>query len=459
MEDAYFTLMKHRIFSLLTIGALIAAPLYFVESPLYARVIAIAAICLFVWISQLAPPIVPTLLLWTLVPLAIYPIDPRFSLQTVLTWAVDPVMALFFGGFTLGVAAEVYGLDKRLAAFALRFLGRSFSLFLLLIILITAFFSMWLSNIAAAALVLACLRPVLREFRDDHLLRRTLLIGVALGADFGGIATPIGTGPNAIAIASLAPTLHVSFVEWMVFAFPLTVGMLILSYGILLFRARSETKEWVVPDIDVFNLAIDDEEEKPSVFGERVFLLILAATVVLWLTEPLHKIPAAVIALASAATLFLSGTLQKKDVLRIDWSTLLLIAGGITLGRLLEQSGLVKEISANIPFSELNITLSLFVICCASALLSAVMSNTATVVLLIPLATAIIPAPSTAILVAISASFGIPFVIGTPPNAMAFGEGGVKFGDLFWPGLLLMVVGCLIVSLTGRAVLNFVGIP
>ncbi len=451
--------MKPLVRSLLVIGALTAAPLYFVESPLYARVIAITAICLFIWISELAPPFVPTLLLWTLVPLAIYPIDPRFSLQTMLTWAVDPVMALFFGGFTLGVAAEVYGLDKRLAAFALRSAGRSFSLFLLLIVLITAFFSMWLSNIAAAALVLACLRPVLREFHDDHMLRRTLLIGVALGADFGGIATPIGTGPNAIAIASLAPSLHISFVDWMIFAFPLTIGMLILGYLTLLFRARSETQEWAIRDGDLVHRLAADNKKKTSAIGERAFLLILAATVLLWLTEPLHKIPAAVIALASAASLFLSGILKKKDILRIDWSTLLLIAGGITLGRLLEQSGLVKEISANVPFSEMNITLSLFVICFATALLSALMSNTATVVLLIPLATAIIPAPSTAILVAISASFGIPFVIGTPPNAMAFGEGGVKFGDLFWPGLLLMIVGCLIVSLTGRTVLNFVGIP
>ena len=451
--------MKRWAFSVLTIGALTAAPLYFVESPLHARVVAIAAVCLFVWISQLAPPIVPTLLLWTLVPLALSPIDPRFSLETVLTWAVDPVMALFFGGFTLGVAAEVYGLDKRLAAFALRFAGRSFSLLLLLIVCITAFFSMWLSNIAAAALVLTSLRPVLREFRDDHVLRRTLLIGVALGADLGGIATPIGTGPNAIAIASLAPRFHVSFVDWMVFAFPLTVGMLILGYSALLFRARSETQEWAARDGDLVNRLQADDETKPSVFGERAFLLILAATVVLWLFEPLHKIPAAVIALASAATLFLSGMLKKKDVLRIDWSTLLLIAGGITLGRLMEQTGLVRELSASIPFSDLNITLSLFVICFASALLSAVMSNTATVVLLIPLATAIIPNPSTAILVAISASFGITFVISTPPNAMAFGEGGIKFGDLFWPGLLLMIIGCLVVSLTGQTVLNFMGIP
>ena len=95
----------------------------------------------------------------------------------------------------------------------------------------------------------------------------------------------------------------------------------------------------------------------------------------------------------------------------------------------------------------------------ASALLAALMSNTATAVLLIPLATALVPNPSTAILIAVSASFGIPFVISTPQNAMAYGEGGVRFGDLFWPGIVLMIIGCLTVSLTGRAVLNFAGIP
>ena len=451
--------MKRWVFSLLAIAVLIAAPLYFIESPLYARVLAVAAVCLFVWISELAPSFVPTLMLWALVPLVIFPVDPRFSLPTVLSWAADPVMALFFGGFTLGVAAEAYGVDKRLAAFTLRYAGKSFALFLLLIVFTTAFFSMWLSNIAAAALVLACLRPILKEFKDDHVLRRTLLIGVALGADFGGIATPIGTGPNGIAIASLAPSFHISFVEWMIFAFPLTVGMLALGYLMLLFRAKSEAKDWTLSGIHLVERPANADEHKPSVLGQRAFFLIFAATAALWLSEPLHKIPAAVIAIASAASLFLSGMLKRKDILRIDWSTLLLIAGGITLGRLLEQSGIVKEFSANVPFSEMNITLSLFIICFASALLSAVMSNTATVVILIPLATAIIPAPSTAILVAISASFGIPFVVGTPPNAMVFGEGGVKFGDLFWPGLGLMVIGCLIVSLTGRMVLNFVGIP
>jgi len=437
---------------------LIVIPQLFIESAIYSRIVSIAAVCLLLWISEIVPPFVPTLLLWTLVPLLLGSIDGRFSLSHVLSWAVDPVMALFFGGFVLGVATERNGLGQRLTQFALESSGNSFKKFLLFVILITAFLSMWMSNIAAAALVLACLHSVLARFEDDHVLRRVLLVGVAFGADFGGMATPIGTGPNAIAIASISATQPVSFLSWMAFAFPLTIGMLIVSYVFLLWRARERERDWKKRGAQL-RTVLSKDEESDAVPHRISFLIISAGTILLWLTEPLHGIPAAVIALGSAALIFLAGVLTKKDLTRIDWSTLLLIAGGITLGRLLEQSALIKTASANVPFADFHPMFGLFLLCLTSAMLAALMSNTATTVLLIPLAMTLIPAPSTAILIAVSASFGIPFVISTPPNAMVFGQGGVKFGDLFWPGIVLMVAGCFLVSLTGQAVLNFVGIP
>ena len=439
---------------------LIVIPQLFIESAIYSRIVSIAAVCLLLWISEIVPPFVPTLLLWTLVPLLLGSIDGRFSLSHVLSWAVDPVMALFFGGFVLGVATERNGLGQRLTQFALESSGNSFKKFLLFVILITAFLSMWMSNIAAAALVLACLHSVLARFEDDHVLRRVLLVGVAFGADFGGMATPIGTGPNAIAIASISATQPVSFLSWMAFAFPLTIGMLIVSYVFLLWRARESERDWKKRGAQLRTVFEKSKDEESDVVPHRIsFLIIFAGTILLWLTEPLHGIPAAVIALGSAALIFLAGVLTKKDLTRIDWSTLLLIAGGITLGRLLEQSALIKTASANVPFADFHPMFGLFLLCLSSAMLAALMSNTATTVLLIPLAMTLIPAPSTAILIAVSASFGIPFVISTPPNAMVFGQGGVKFGDLFWPGIVLMVAGCFLVSLTGQSVLNFVGIP
>jgi sodium-dependent dicarboxylate transporter 2/3/5 len=116
---------------------LIVIPQLFIESAIYSRIVSIAAVCLLLWISEIVPPFVPTLLLWTLVPLLLGSIDGRFSLSHVLSWAVDPVMALFFGGFVLGVATERNGLGQRLTQFALESSGNSFKKFLLFVILIT----------------------------------------------------------------------------------------------------------------------------------------------------------------------------------------------------------------------------------------------------------------------------------------------------------------------------------
>jgi sodium-dependent dicarboxylate transporter 2/3/5 len=137
---------------------------------------------------------------------------------------------------------------------------------------------------------------------------------------------------------------------------------------------------------------------------------------------------------------------------------LLLIAGGIALGRLIERSGLVATLSSSMDWAAVPVAVRITGLVFASALFSALMSNTATAVMLIPLATSLIPASSTPVLVAIGASFGIPFVISTPPNAMVYGEGGVSAHDLLRVGLPLMVLGCLLVGLTGPGVLAALGL-
>lgn len=434
----------------------IIAPTLFIESALFSRVVTIAAICLILWLSELVPPFVPSLLLWTLTPLLLVSLDNKFGLVNVLSWAADPVLMLFLGGFAIGVATERYGFDKRLAQLSLKASGKSFSKFLFFTIFLTAFLSMWMSNIAAAALMLACLRPIAKHFEDNDKLRRMLLVGIALGANIGGISTPVGTGPNAIAFAHISAVTRVSFLDWMFLALPLAFGMLVFGYLILIFR--SDLRHQNIDSLSE-KLSLKSDVESRLGFSEIGFLLVVSMTILAWLTEPLHGISASIVALGATCVLFLSGLLKSKDISKIDWATLILIAGGITLGKLLEQTGIVKTFAENISWHDLNPTLGLFIICLASAILSAFMSNTATVVLLIPLVGAFSPEPSTAILIAISASFGMPFVISTPPNAMIYGEGGVKFKDLFLPGIILMLAGCLLVSLTGRFILNLAGIP
>lgn len=419
-----------------------------VKDPVIARALAIAGTCLVLWLTEVVPPYVPTLLLWAMTPLLLSGYGEQFHLARVLGWSANPVLALFLGGFALSVAASRHGIDKLIARFAVRLSGGHRLGLLALVIAATATLSMWMSNIAAAAMMLAALHPLFLGTARKDSFRRATLMGIAIGANFGGIATPIGTGPNAIAIAAVAHSAHITFLDWMVFALPLALGLMIAGGLLLIARYRLSGKT-ELPKIPV---------TAPDRRG-RLVMVVFFVTVAAWLTEPIHGTSSAIVALIATAVLFGSRLLHREDIARIDWSTLGLIAGGIGLGTLLEQAGLPKFAGVALPWQEIPHLTRLFMLCFAAALLSALMSNTAAVTILIPLAAGIDPAPSTAILIAVAASLGVPFVISTPPNAMIYGEGGITFSDLAVPGLILMILGCVLVSTTGPSVLNLVGIP
>jgi sodium-dependent dicarboxylate transporter 2/3/5 len=438
-----------RLLAFILIFFCVLASLIWIREPVLRRATIVACVCLTLWLTEAVPPYVPTFVLWALTPLLLFGLGDQFQLTRVLGWSANPVLALFLGGFTLSVAASRYGIDGLIADLAVRVSRGSKLLLLLLTAAATASLSMWMSNIAAAAMMIAALHPLLLKVPSNDPFRRALLLGIALGANFGGIATPIGTGPNAIAIAAVSSNHAITFVEWMLFALPLAFGLLLSGLGILMARFHVRGKLGELSNVPV---------RAPNRGGQLV-MAVFFLTVAAWLTEPLHGTPSAIVALVTTAVLFGSGLLERDDLRRIDWSTLLLIAGGIGLGTLLEQSGVIRVAGTAMPWQALPHVGRLFILCFASALLAALMSNTAAVTMLIPLAAGIDPAPSTAILIAIAASLGIPFVISTPPNAMIYGEGGITFSDLAIPGLILMLVGCVVVSITGPLVLNLVGIP
>ena len=427
----------------------ISLSLIWIADPVFSRATIVAGICLALWLTEVVPPYVPTFLLWSLTALLLFGFGDQFQLTRVLGWSANPVLALFLGGFALSVAASRYGIDSLIARLAVRLSRGSKLLLLVLTAVATATLSMWMSNIAAAAMMIAALHPLLSGVSKRDSFRRALLMGIALGANFGGIATPIGTGPNAIAIAAIFSKHAVTFVEWMVFALPLALGLLLAGLLLLIARFHVRGKTGELPEVPV----------KAPDRGGLLVMMVFFLTVAAWLTEPLHGIPSAIVALITTGVLFGSGLLKSDDLGRIDWSTLILIAGGIGLGNLLEQSGVIRVASTLMPWQDLPHVARLFTLCLASSLLAALMSNTAAVTMLIPLAAGIDPAPSTAILIAIAASLGIPFVISTPPNAMIHGEGGITFSDLAVPGLILMILGCVLVSTTGPLVLHLAGIP
>jgi sodium-dependent dicarboxylate transporter 2/3/5 len=396
------------------------------------------------WLSEIVPAFVPTFVLWALTPLLLAPLDKTYFFDEVLQWAANPVLILFFGGFAFSVAASRYSLDIFLAKLAVRFSRRKRFSLVILTVGATAFMSMWLSNIAAAAMMIAALHALTRKLDLENDFRRALLLAVAVGANFGGIATPIGTGPNAIAISAIEKQKHVTFAEWMSFALPLTIGLLIAGTLMikLIYRVKGHYQTEVI-------------EVPPISRSGKTVVVIFALTVLGWLTEPIHGVSSPVVALISAAVLFGSGLLARKDLSAIDWGTIALIAGGISLGNLLESAGLIEFWASRLNVQAMPLAAQIFAVCFASALLSALMSNTATVTMLIPFAAAIIPEAAVAVLIAVAASLGTPFIISTPINAMVHGEGSVSARDFFVIGFPLMLSGCLLLSLTGFYVLSW----
>lgn len=425
--------------------ALCVGALCWFDDPLQARGVALASVYLTFALSEVVAPFVPTLFLLAATPLVLGPVSPHFSLSATLAWTADPVLALFAGGLAVGVAAQRHRIDVALAAFLLRIAGQSRRRLIAVVLFATAFMSMWLSNVAAAALLLAALRPALST-PIPPAFRRSLWVALALGANLGGMSTPIGSGPNAIAIAQTREIHRITFAEWMSFGLPITIGMGLVAYVWLVLRYRVSGE---------FELHL-----QPPVVRRRAWVVValFAIAILAWLTEPLHGISAPAIAVMLVLVLFGSSLLAKSDLGELDWSTLGLIAGGLALGRLLESTGLLAAFSNDLALAYPRwVWLGGLVI--ASAGLAAVMSNTATAAMLVPLGLQLDGSPATAIVIAVAASFGMPFPISTPPNALVYGTGDIRTRDLLEIGAVLMLVGCAVVTFTGPWFLRVLGIP
>lgn len=437
----------------LAIACVIAASYFAFPEPMLFRAAAIAGTCLVLWLTEVVPLYATTLLLWVGVVALLEPMDPNtFSVSDVLASVANPVMALFFGGFALSAAGSKYGIDAYIAGWMVR-ASRGRRLGLLLALMVgTATLSMWMSNIAAAAMMFATLRPLFRDLQTDsdadQSFRKALLLGIAFAANFGGIGTPIGSGPNLIAIGAIADRHRITFFDWVAFAAPLAGVMVLIAFAIIAWqckvRGRYERAEAVAAPLSNRGWSV---------------VAIFTIAVLAWLLEPVHGVPAAFTALAVAAALFSTRLLSRSDLHLIEWDTLLLIAGGLTLGELFHASGLAAQIAGSVDWNAMPRPVLLVLLVLSCALISAVASNTAATAMLVQIAIQIVPSPAVAVIVALGASMGVPFVISTPPNSMAYGQGGIAGRDLFVPGLILMLIGCALVAFAGPPILKFMGVP
>lgn len=348
------------------------------------------------------------------------------------------IVILFMGGFLLSAAVTKHGIDRIIAARFIRPFMRHPLMLVFGVLGITAFFSMWMSNTATAAMMLAIIAPLVRQLPSEDQYHRAVILAVPFGANIGGIGTPIGTPPNAVALQFLRNVgIEIGFIDWMVIAIPLVLLLLGVA-GILLYRYFPPRRGVKLPEL-----------ETPPKIGRMgwLTLAILIGTILLWLTGKWHPIHEGVVALLAAAALTTLGVLDRSDVDSIDWNVLILMWGGLSLGTAMMQTDVVGLIT-QMPVESLHGFMLALVVVVVSVTLSNFMSNTAAANLLVPIVMAIATTAAgqteLAILVAMGTSIAMAMPVATPPNAIAFATGKIPAASLIRSGgtitLLAMII-------------------
>lgn len=441
-------------------------------NPVEHRVIAIFAFAALMWLFDVVPAwttslIVVVLLLFCASDSALWffqtdAAGEKFanlvSNTAILHCFADPTIMLFIGGFIVAIAATKSGLDVKLARVMLAPFGKRSENVLLGFLLVTAVFSMFISNTATAAMMLTFLAPVLKALPADGKGKIGLALAIPIGANIGGIGTPIGTPPNAIALKFLndpdGMNLGIGFGQWMMVMVPFTIVLLFIAWIVLrrLFPFKQKQIE----------LKIESHHE--SSWRDVLVYITFVVTVGLWLTDSITGVNANVVAMLPVGVLCIAGVITKRDLEQISWSILWMIAGAFALGVAMRQSGLAETMIEAIPFDQW----SPLVIIIGSGLLCYLMANfishTATAALFVPIlaiagssmAGALAPLGGVTTLligVAICSSLAMVLPISTPPNALADATGFIKQKYMVITGLIMGVIGLVL----GYLVLIFCG--
>jgi sodium-dependent dicarboxylate transporter 2/3/5 len=275
-----------------------------------------------------------------------------------------------------------------------------------------------------------------------------LILAIPFSANIGGMGTIIGTPPNAVAASVLAEMGYViSFTKWMAIGVPLVIVLLTLLWFSLLrlFKPKKMEFEILFPERTILTWDL------------LLVMWTFGITVLLWITEPLHGFPAAVVALLPIMIFTTFGIIDAEDLKKIEWNVLFLVAGGLTLGIAMTQTGLSEILVGSIDWTSLPSIMVIALFIFVTIILSNFMSHTSAANLLIPIVSSIVVIkPSIgALLVALASSLAMSLPISTPPNAIAFASGVIETREMAKAGSLVSLLGILVLLGLAFLLMNF----
>lgn len=495
--EAAFDRQRRRI-------GLVAAPVLFLVlwwAPLPLadpahRLAAVAALTVTLWVTE-AIPLATAALLGPALAVLTGVTDPK----TAFAAFADPLIFLFLGGFLLAGGLASQGFDRRAALWLIArpIVAGSPRRALIAVAGIAFFFSMWISNTATTAMMipvaLGLVDTMRRVVPDDAETAKRLryygggmCLALAYASSIGGSATPIGTGPNVIAVGMLQDMtgVRLGFGEWMAFAFPAA-----LAGGVVVVGVCARAFPPPVERIDGLTAEVDRQlaELGPLSAGERRAVGIFALAIAGWLAPSILSLALGsdhawavwakatlnegVVAITCAGLMFFVGSkrepgariLSDDALQQVDWSTLLLLGGGLALGRLTFETKLAQAIGVGVVDLAGPIAAHPFGLLAAATLLviflTEVTSNTATTAMMLPVIIGVAQASNfdpipTAAVVTLAASYAFMLPVSTPPNAMAYGTRMLRIDAMIRVGFRLDLIGYALLLLVGLAVVPFV---
>ena len=353
------------------------------------------------------------------------------------------IILLFIGGFVLSALMQKYGLDLKFAQAILRQTKGKPAATLLGIILACSFLSMWMSNTATTAMMLTIIFPLSKTIPSEHPFRIALILAIPFACNIGGIGTPIGTPPNAIALSYLSDKgFSISFLQWMVLTFPFLVVFLAALWFLLL--------RMYPPG----NITLQIQTRETGVFGVKHWaaVSIFILTALGWFFGKSLGLKTGTVALFPVIACFWFGLLGTSDFRNLPWDILYIISGGLALGVALNVSGLGQVLINTLPLDASPFSLIIFAALIAG-IMSTVMSNTATAGLVIPLVMSLDMETgfilSLVLALALMCSMAMSLPVTTPPNAIAFSSRAIQTKDMIVSGSIITVLGFFLVVLFG----------
>jgi solute carrier family 13 (sodium-dependent dicarboxylate transporter), member 2/3/5 len=422
------------------------------------------------WVFTQLPIAIPALL-----PFIIFPFYDVIPASELAATVGSSVIFLFLGGFMISAAVEKWGVHKDFAHLLLRRSSGSVESLIFIFIFIAAFASMWISNTATILILLPVIEAIFPADEGEKKSNREwlgyLMLAAAYASSIGGLATIIGTPPNAIAVGFLRDKGYeaLTFAAWMKMALPLAIIGCVVLYFVFVRVLRSSLGDLdlSVPIRKAIFEAFETRGRREFLFEKISIVGILLLCILGWLLVPFLNargigVTDSMVALSGGLLLFvwparskkasLTLLLEARDLDRLPWATLFLFAGGLALSKGLQMSGWIEWSEQYLSQgSSIAPWIFIMVLVTVAVVLTEVMSNTALAALLIPWALSFqtafdMPLMSLVLALCFASSLSFMMPVATPPNALAFGRGHVKFSQMLKVGFLLNIIFILIVT-------------